>query len=69
MGRSTPPPNRSANEMNTHKHPAVAYRARAEELRAIAEQMKDAETKRILTETAEEYDRMAARAHPRRPDR
>ena len=38
---------------------AVRYRIRAEELRAIADTMKDAEAKKTLLDIAKDYERMA----------
>jgi hypothetical protein len=39
-----------------------AYRHRAEECRVMAESYRDPETRRLILEIANEYDRMAAQA-------
>lgn len=41
------------------------WRARASEMRALAESMPDAEAKKSMLRIAENYDRLAARALPR----
>jgi hypothetical protein len=53
--------------MNTHQHAAATYKARAHELRAIADELTDQKAKSILIRTAEEYERMAERKSPCRP--
>jgi hypothetical protein len=41
------------------------WRSRAEEARAISDQMTDAEAKRMMAGIAADYDRLAARAEER----
>ena len=41
------------------------WRQRAEEARAIADQMNDPESKRMMLKVAEDYDRLAERAEQR----
>ena len=45
--------------MNDNPDSAERYRKRAEELRAIAQTMKDASARGSLLEIAEDYERMA----------
>jgi uncharacterized phage-associated protein len=40
---------------------ALNYRTRAQELRAIAEALRDQEQRKLLREVAEEYEKMAAK--------
>ena len=47
--------------MHDHKH----WRARAEEARAMAEQMPDPEAKRMMLGIAEGYEKLALRAEQR----
>ena len=44
----------------------VHWLGRAEETRAIAEDMRDAESKRIMLGIADDYDKLAKRAQERR---
>jgi hypothetical protein len=50
-----------ANLFNNPKH----WRNRAEEARAIAESLANAEAKRIMNGIAEDYERLAKRAEAR----
>jgi len=45
--------------MDEHKERAFLYRQRAEELRAIAEDIKDANNRKVLVQIADDYDRLA----------
>jgi hypothetical protein len=51
--------------MKTNKDTACRYRTRARELRALAEQIDNSESRRLLLSVANEYDAMAERASRR----
>ncbi len=48
--------------MTKSKDTACRYRTRARQLRALAEQVEDDESRKLLLSVADEYDEMAERA-------
>jgi len=51
--------------MVSHFNDPEHWRQRAEELRAIADNLKEAEPKRIILSVANDYDKLAQRAEQR----